>query len=386
MFTYSGWNAAAYVAEEIREAVGDGSTWGLKVTYIPQEAPLGLAHCVLIAGDFLGDEDFVMYLGDNLLRQGVKAFVDRFESDGRSHSVAQILLARVDVASGVELVGLREVRLDPVRHPRRRGDDRALRDGVAHQLEVLLHHAHQDDQRWVQPQRLLERRLQDGDRAQRLEGHLGCVAVGIGGIERVELGDQGAQLQCGFSGAHAFGDHARAGENLLEAMAVRELDADLAVAAQVSGAGQHEVAKAGQAHQRLGLAAEPLVEGVQHLLSKQSPVTLCLHIVNGRDHLPGLQQQPGQSLAGGQPVAAIDLVLVVEIRKALLEHQVIFFRNQKLDPAQFMAIASPPKAFHGMRRYRPAIDWTDRPGLLDIGNGYLRCRLGHGYCLVSMFL
>ena len=81
--------------EEIRAAVGDGSTWGLKVTYIPQEAPLGLAHCVLIAQEFLGDEDFVMYLGDNLLRQGVKAFVDRFESDGRSHSVAQILLARV---------------------------------------------------------------------------------------------------------------------------------------------------------------------------------------------------------------------------------------------------------------------------------------------------
>ena len=81
--------------EEIRAAVGDGSTWGLKVTYIPQDAPLGLAHCVLIAQDFLGDEDFVMYLGDNLLRQGVKAFVDRFEADGRSHSVAQILLARV---------------------------------------------------------------------------------------------------------------------------------------------------------------------------------------------------------------------------------------------------------------------------------------------------
>jgi glucose-1-phosphate thymidylyltransferase len=82
-------------AEEIRAAVGDGSTWGLKVTYIPQDAPLGLAHCVLIAKEFLGNEDFVMYLGDNLLRQGVKAFVDRFESDGRSHSVAQILLARV---------------------------------------------------------------------------------------------------------------------------------------------------------------------------------------------------------------------------------------------------------------------------------------------------
>jgi glucose-1-phosphate thymidylyltransferase len=82
-------------ADEIRTAVGDGSTWDLKVTYIPQEAPLGLAHCVLIARDFLGDDDFVMYLGDNLLRQGVRGFVERFESEGRAHAVAQILLARV---------------------------------------------------------------------------------------------------------------------------------------------------------------------------------------------------------------------------------------------------------------------------------------------------
>src|SRR6202022_1657457 len=68
-------------AREVMAAVGDGSFWGLRVTYLPQEAPLGLAHCVLIARDFLGDDDFVMYLGDNLLRQGVKGFVDRFEAE-----------------------------------------------------------------------------------------------------------------------------------------------------------------------------------------------------------------------------------------------------------------------------------------------------------------
>jgi glucose-1-phosphate thymidylyltransferase len=92
--------------DEIRAAVGDGSRWGVHVTYIPQDEPLGLAHCVLIAQDFLGDEDFVMYLGDNLLRQGVKEFVDRFEADrakaldtsGGGELVpptAQILLAKV---------------------------------------------------------------------------------------------------------------------------------------------------------------------------------------------------------------------------------------------------------------------------------------------------
>ena len=80
--------------DEIKAAVGDGSRWGLDVTYLPQDAPLGLAHCVLIASDFLGDDDFVMYLGDNLLHQGVKEFVDHFEAD-RGDAAAQILLCKV---------------------------------------------------------------------------------------------------------------------------------------------------------------------------------------------------------------------------------------------------------------------------------------------------
>src|ERR1700712_751667 len=70
---------------EAREAVGDGSRFGVKVTYIPQDQPLGLAHCVLIAHDFLGDDDFVMYLGDNMLQQGLGEFVARFEEDRRRH-------------------------------------------------------------------------------------------------------------------------------------------------------------------------------------------------------------------------------------------------------------------------------------------------------------
>ena len=88
---------------EIREAVGDGSSWDLEVTYIPQDAPLGLAHAVLIARDFLGDDDFVMYLGDNLLRDGIVPFVDGFKrhreqastSSNTEACAAQILLAPV---------------------------------------------------------------------------------------------------------------------------------------------------------------------------------------------------------------------------------------------------------------------------------------------------
>jgi glucose-1-phosphate thymidylyltransferase len=95
-------------ASEVKAAVGDGSMWDLEVTYLQQEAPLGLAHAVLIARDYLGDDDFVMYLGDNLLQQDLGDFVARFEAQ-RSRAAAlrlgdeepvvpaaQILLAYVE--------------------------------------------------------------------------------------------------------------------------------------------------------------------------------------------------------------------------------------------------------------------------------------------------
>jgi glucose-1-phosphate thymidylyltransferase len=103
--------------DEIREAVGDGSAFGVQVTYIPQDAPLGLAHCVLIARDFLSDEDFVVYLGDNMLEQGLTEFVDGFEAERNAANSptlhddlvipnAQILLTKVDDPSrfGVAVV------------------------------------------------------------------------------------------------------------------------------------------------------------------------------------------------------------------------------------------------------------------------------------------
>jgi glucose-1-phosphate thymidylyltransferase len=77
---------------EIRAAVGDGSRWGVKVEYIEQDAPRGLAHAVKISRDYIGDEPFVMYLGDNLLNKGITQFVREFELQ---KPAAQILLTRV---------------------------------------------------------------------------------------------------------------------------------------------------------------------------------------------------------------------------------------------------------------------------------------------------
>ena len=79
--------------EQIETAVGDGSAFGARVEYIQQDAPLGIAHAVKIARDYMGETPFVLYLGDNFLLGGVKSFVDRFRENGAN---CQILLHPVD--------------------------------------------------------------------------------------------------------------------------------------------------------------------------------------------------------------------------------------------------------------------------------------------------
>lgn len=80
------------IKEGIIEAIGDGSKFGVEVTYIDQPEPKGLAHAVLVAEDFLKDEPFVMYLGDNILMKGIKYLVDDFKKSGRD---AMVVLTRV---------------------------------------------------------------------------------------------------------------------------------------------------------------------------------------------------------------------------------------------------------------------------------------------------
>src|SRR5512137_2780263 len=93
---------------EIEAAVGDGSAFDLAVTYLPQAAPLGLAHAVLISEAYLGDSPFVMYLGDNLLKEGIAPFVRAFQegdpdalillqqvADPKSYGIAELEDGRV---------------------------------------------------------------------------------------------------------------------------------------------------------------------------------------------------------------------------------------------------------------------------------------------------
>ena len=80
-------------ARQVREAVGRGGRWGVNVTFIPQDAPLGLAHAVKISQDFLGDDRFVMFLGDNVIEGGISPLIGEFAT---SEWNSQIVLTRVE--------------------------------------------------------------------------------------------------------------------------------------------------------------------------------------------------------------------------------------------------------------------------------------------------
>ena len=79
-------------SKEVPNAIGNGKRWGVKITFIPQKTPAGLAHVVKIAEKFIGKDNFIFYLGDNMVVGGVKRFIDEFE---KSDCNCWLTLARV---------------------------------------------------------------------------------------------------------------------------------------------------------------------------------------------------------------------------------------------------------------------------------------------------
>jgi glucose-1-phosphate thymidylyltransferase len=110
---------APETGDEIRTAVGDGTQFGAEVTYVVQDAPSGLAHAVLTAEDYLRDEPFVMYLGDNLLQGGITGLVESFRSDRPDALILLTAVADPENYGVAELDDGRVVRLvEKPAHPR----------------------------------------------------------------------------------------------------------------------------------------------------------------------------------------------------------------------------------------------------------------------------
>ena len=91
--------------EDIKREIGDGQKWGVSVSYIMQKEPLGLAHAVKVARDFLKDEPFLMYLGDNLLKNGISQYRKKFE-EGKKQ--AFVLLTHVENPQAFGIVELKD--------------------------------------------------------------------------------------------------------------------------------------------------------------------------------------------------------------------------------------------------------------------------------------
>jgi glucose-1-phosphate thymidylyltransferase len=90
------WEVGLVVSPEnvdlMKASVGDGSRWGVRVTYIVQDKPKGLAHAVSVSKEFLGLDKFLMFLGDNLIEGGVAPMIERFE---KGAAAATVLLKEV---------------------------------------------------------------------------------------------------------------------------------------------------------------------------------------------------------------------------------------------------------------------------------------------------
>lgn len=94
--------------EDIKQEIGDGKKWDLNIRYIMQEKPLGLAHAVIVARDFLKDDSFLMFLGDNLLKNGISQYRIKFE---QGKNQAFVLLTQVENPQQFGIVELKDKKI-----------------------------------------------------------------------------------------------------------------------------------------------------------------------------------------------------------------------------------------------------------------------------------
>ncbi|HEV8575053.1 MAG TPA: sugar phosphate nucleotidyltransferase, partial [Dehalococcoidia bacterium] len=97
--------------EQVMTAVGTGERFGAKITFIPQDAPLGIAHAVATARDFLGDSRFVLYLGDNFVMGGIQSYVQKFTANGNCSQILLHPVANPEAFGIAEVVGGRVARI-----------------------------------------------------------------------------------------------------------------------------------------------------------------------------------------------------------------------------------------------------------------------------------
>lgn len=102
----------ADTASEIEAVCGDGSRWGVHITYIHQPDPLGLAHAVATASGFLGDDDFIMYLGDNLIKSSISELVEEFQTHRPAATILLNPVPNPEQFGVAEMEGDRVVRLE----------------------------------------------------------------------------------------------------------------------------------------------------------------------------------------------------------------------------------------------------------------------------------
>jgi glucose-1-phosphate thymidylyltransferase len=160
---------APETGEAIRQATGDGSRFGIEITYIEQDEPKGLAHAVLTAEPFLGQDPFVMYLGDNLLKDGITELVESFR---RSEPDALILLTPVP---DPEMYGVAELDGDRVKQliekPTDPPSDLAL-VGVYMFTPVILESAREIEPSWRNELEITDAIQKLIDRGLRVEPHI----------------------------------------------------------------------------------------------------------------------------------------------------------------------------------------------------------------------